>query len=106
MTTLTMPGVIKLEEPPTYDRNMDFETIQVWLFAVENYFVLIGLMDEICQSRFASTLLTKNAALWLRRSHLDLNTTKLSTLQHKLCSYFQPADYRHRVRDDLASLKQ
>ena len=47
MTTQTMPGAVKLKEPPTYDRTMDYETIEAWLFAVENYFTLVGLTDEI-----------------------------------------------------------
>ena len=84
MTTQTMPGAVKLKEPPTYDGTMDYETIEVWLFPVENYFALVGLTDEIKQSRFVSTLLTKNAALWLRSSHLDLNTTKFPNLKHEL----------------------
>ena len=47
MTTQTMPGAVKLKEPPTYDGTMDYETIEAWLFAVENYFVLVRLTDEI-----------------------------------------------------------
>ena len=46
MTTQTMPGAVKFKEPPTYDGTMDYETIEVWLFAVENYFTLVGLIDE------------------------------------------------------------
>ena len=47
MTTQTMPGAVKLKEPPTYDGTMDYETIEAWLIAVENYFVLVRLTDEI-----------------------------------------------------------
>ena len=47
MTTQTMQGAVKLKEPPIYDETMDYETIEAWLFAVENYFVLIGLTEEI-----------------------------------------------------------
>ena len=47
MTTHTMPGAIKLKQPPIYGGNMDYKTIEVWLFAIENYFLLIGLTDEI-----------------------------------------------------------
>ena len=47
MTTQTMPGAVKLKEPPIYDGTMDYEIIEAWLFAVENYFALVGLMDEI-----------------------------------------------------------
>ena len=47
MTTQTIPGAVKLKKPPTYDVAMDYETIEAWLFVVENYFTLVGLTDEI-----------------------------------------------------------
>ena len=47
MTTQTMPGAVKLKEPPTYDGTMDYETIEAWLFVIKNCFVLTGLTDEI-----------------------------------------------------------
>ena len=47
MTTQIIPGAVKLKEPPTYDGTMDYEAIEAWLFMVENYFVLVGLTDEI-----------------------------------------------------------
>ena len=84
MTTRTMPGAVTLKEPPNYDGTMDYETIEVWLFVVENYFALVGLTDEIKQSQLASTLLTKNTALWQCSSHLDLNNTKFPTPKHEL----------------------
>ena len=40
MTTQTMPGAVKLKEfstyDGTYDGTMDYETIEAWLFMVEN----------------------------------------------------------------------
>ena len=47
MTTQKMPRAVKLKEHSTYDGTMDYETIEAWLFAVENYFALVGLTDEI-----------------------------------------------------------
>ena len=47
MTTQTMLGAVKLKEPPTYDVTMDYEAIEAWLFAVENYSALVGLTNEI-----------------------------------------------------------
>ena len=46
MTTQTTPGAVKLKEPPTYDGTMDYETIEAWLFVVDNYLALAGLTDE------------------------------------------------------------
>ena len=47
MTTQIIPGAVKLKDPLTYDGTMNYKTIEVWLFAVENYFVLVRLTDEI-----------------------------------------------------------
>ena len=47
MITQTMPGAVKLKEPPSYYGTIDYETIEVWLFVVKNYFALVGLTDEI-----------------------------------------------------------
>ena len=47
MTAQTIPRAVKLKEPPTYDGTMDYEAIEAWLFAVENYFTLVRLTDEI-----------------------------------------------------------
>ena len=47
MPTQTMPGAVKLKEPPNYDGTMYYETIEAWLFVVEDYFALIRLTDEI-----------------------------------------------------------
>ena len=46
MTTQTMPGAVNLKEPPTYYGTMDYESIEAWLFVVDNCFALIGLTDE------------------------------------------------------------
>ena len=47
MTTQTIPGAVKLKEPPTYDVTMPCEAIEAWLFVIENYFTLVGLTDKI-----------------------------------------------------------
>ena len=47
MITQIMPGAVKIKESPTYDGTIDYETIEAWLFMVENYFMLVGQTDEI-----------------------------------------------------------
>ena len=68
--------------------------------------MLVGLTDEIQQARFAATLLTKQAALWLRSSGIDLDRTKWSTLKIAIRDYFRPSDFKRRARDKLASMRQ
>ena len=50
--------------------------------------------------------MTKNAALWLRTSTIDLNTITWPTLKTELRNYFRPADFKRRARDKLANIKQ
>ena len=89
-----MPGAIKLKEPPQFDGAMDFDAIKSFIFSVANYFALVGLTDPIQQTRFVSTLLIKQAALWLRTNNFDLSHMAWGTLKLELRSYFRPADYR------------
>ena len=42
-----MPGAVKLCEPLTYDGMIDYEVIEAWLFNVDNYYAIVGLMDEV-----------------------------------------------------------
>ena len=60
----------------------------------------------IQQARLAATLLTKQAALWLRSSGIDLDRTKWSTLKIAIRDYFRPSDFKRRMRDELASMRQ
>ena len=41
-----MPGAIKLKEPLIHNETMNYETIEVWLYDVENDFALVGLTNE------------------------------------------------------------
>ena len=54
---------------------MDLEILDAWLFQVENYFELSKVTEENTKARFATMLLEKSAAIWLRNKNYDL--TKL-----------------------------
>ena len=64
------------------------------------------MTDGIQQAHFATTLLTKQAALWLPSSGIDLDHTKWSTLKDLIRDYFHSSDFKHCVRDELASMRQ
>ena len=68
-----MPGAVKLKELPQFDGAMDFDAIGSFIFFVDNNFALVGLTDPIQQTRFASMLLIKQAALLLRTYNFDLS---------------------------------
>ena len=101
-----MPGTVKLKEPPQFDGAMDFDVIESFIFSVDNYFALVGLTDPIQQTRFASTLLIKQAALWLRTNKFDLSHTAWGTLKSELRLYFRPVDYCRQACDKLGNMRQ
>ena len=75
------------------------------MYSVDNYYALVGLTDAIQHTCFAATLLTKQAALWLCSSGIDLDHTKWSTLKDLIRDYFHSSDFKHCVRDELASMR-
>ena len=76
------------------------------IYSVDNYYALVGLTDEIQQAYFAATLLTKQAALWLYSSGINLDRTKWSTLKVAIRDYFRPSDFKRRMQGKLASMRQ
>ena len=41
----TIPHTIKLQPPPAYKKEMDYEVIEAWIYSVNNYSTLTGLTD-------------------------------------------------------------
>ena len=76
------------------------------MYSIDNYYALVGLTDEIQQARFATTLLMKQAALWLRSSGINLDRTKWSTLKIAIRDYFRPSDFKCHAQDKPASMRQ
>ena len=74
-TTTSGPFSIRLEQPTKFGGEMDLEILDAWLFQVENYFALSKVTEENTKARFATMLLEKSAAIWLRNKNYDL--TKL-----------------------------
>ena len=50
---------------------MDLEILEAWLFQVENYFALMGMVDNNVKARFSVMLLDKSAAIWLRNKNYN-----------------------------------
>ena len=64
---------IKLQTPPAYKGEIDFEVIEAWIYNADNYFALIGLNDPSQQAHFSTTLILNAAALWLHNLGVNLN---------------------------------
>lgn len=73
---------------------------------MENYFALSGMVDENVKARFATMLLERSAAIWLRNKQYTLATLQWTNLKQDIQTYFRPADYHRRARDALASCSQ
>ena len=85
---------------------MDSEVVDAWVFQVENYFALAGIVDENVKARYASTLLVKSAAIWLRSRQYNMSTLSWTNMKQELQTYFKPADQHRRARDALANCTQ
>ena len=48
------------------------EKVESWVYQIENYFVLANISNENLKARYATLLLTKNAAILLRTRGYDL----------------------------------
>ena len=48
------------------------EKVESWVYQIENHFVLASVSDENLKARYATLLLTKSAAIWLRTRGYDL----------------------------------
>ena len=44
---------------------MDADSVEAWIFQVENYFALAGVVDENVKAHYASVLLIKSATICL-----------------------------------------
>ena len=81
---------------------MDFDAVESFIWALDNYFALTGLTDEYQRARFAATCMTKLAALWMRNQDFDFEMLQWTDLRGEIRQYFRPADYHRRARDSLA----
>ena len=79
------------------------ERVESWVYQIENYFVLANVQNENLKARYATLLLTKSAAIWLRTRGYDLQTLSWQQLKMDIMDTFKPADYHRRARDELAT---
>ena len=57
--------------PEKFDGAMDFDSIESFLWSLDNYFKLLRLTDPNQQACFAITYMTKSAALWMQIHEFD-----------------------------------
>ena len=65
---------LKLDNPPHFEGQHDMEIVESWVYQLENYFALTNVVDTNIQARYATLLLTKSAAIWLKTKEYDLTT--------------------------------
>ena len=57
------------------------EVVESWVYQLENDFTLAAVTDTNIQARYATLLLTKSAAIWLRTKAYNLATLTWPTLR-------------------------
>ena len=71
---------------------MDGDTICSFVYVVETYLGLPGIINEQTRHKFASLLLIEDAENWYDTKNYTSNTT-CGTLKSNLLSHFKPFDY-------------
>lgn len=99
---------VKIAKPPTYSGKIN-ESIDTWIFRIEQYFLAVPMMDNR-KIPFAASFLTDSAATWWRHMYEDpsLKGTSWSWDDFKshLRMQFRPIDAERLARDRLHKLRQ
>jgi hypothetical protein len=84
------------------------ESVEAWVFQIEQYFRLCQLKDETTRAAYAVSYLKDNAALWWRSVSNGAGdaTKEWRALKTELIAQFKPTNANKLARDRLANLKQ
>ena len=63
------------------------EKVESWVYQIENYFVLANVSNENLKARYATLLLTKSAAIWLRTRGYDLQDSYMAIVKDRYDGY-------------------
>ena len=81
-----------MKEPPIFDGGMDGNTVHSFLFAVDTYFSMIGIINEHTRHNFTNLLLIEHAKNWYDTRSYTSNAT-WGTLKSGFLSLFKAVDY-------------
>ena len=73
-----------MKEPPSFHGGIDGNTVCSFLYAVDTYFGLTGIINEQTRHKFASLLLIEDAANWYDMRNYTSNAT-WGTLKSDFC---------------------
>ena len=81
-----------MKEPPSFDGDIDGDTVHSFVHAVDMYFGLTGIINEQNRHKSASLLLIEDAENWYDTRNNTSNAT-WGMLKSDLLSQFKPVDY-------------
>jgi hypothetical protein len=104
----TIPSSVKLPSPPAFAGDTR-DSLQVWLFQVEDFFHLARLTDDDIRIRTAGALLRDKAAIWYRAVRSgelpeELSVRTWAEFVQGLHDNFRPMNAVKLARDRLATL--
>ena len=94
-----------MKEPPSFYGGIDGDTVYSFVYAVDIYYGLTGIINEQTRNKLASLLLIEHAANWYNMRNFICNAT-WGTLKHVLLSCFKPVDYNRLNREALDQCRQ
>ena len=96
---------VKVEKPEQYDGDK-VKDLDTWLFQVREHLEL-STVPTRGHVPYAASLLHSNVALWWREAYeANCRPATWDDFCRALRDQFRPEDYRHRGRDDLATMWQ
>ena len=105
-----LPAGCRAVPPANYSGQKDAESLESWLFSVEQYFDITGLKDELRRVQFAGTLLRGPALVWFRymcsTRELGAFIQSWPMFSQELRLNFCPTNTVKLARDKLAYLRQ
>ena len=111
----TRPGIshhIKPPKPSKYSRSSSKIPADTWMFEVEQYFSLIGIIehDHSTRVQLASSLLQEDALVWVQsyaRSHDSYpNNITWKDFKNAFLAEFLPVEAEETARIELMALRQ
>ena len=105
-----LPAACKAAPPANFFGKKDGESIESWLFSLEQYFDMKGLREEGRKVQYAGSLLRGPALVWFRTmcstpEHLEFIKV-WSTFCSELKANFRPSNLIKLARDRLAYMRQ
>ena len=106
-----LPTGCKPNQPASFYGGKDADTLDSWLFSVEQYFALVGMRSEEQKVQYAGTYLRGSALIWFRSATSTqvseaMRVTTWERFAREIRLNFCPLNRSKLARDRLVSMRQ